>query len=186
MAILDFIKGLFKKEEDLAEKSVQKLMTLAQEERDRGIRDFLYQFCFDNAAKFVHEEMHRQGSPFVDLPRDHFFSEILLMNFWMVDKVFKKHMPGLAAKLHQRYFGTFTDATGAADGMAERFKTYYSEWDDYTGHQDLFGAKAGELLFHSTSGYPVPEVSFWIISYSDEAIKALKKIRKAYREAKIL
>ena len=186
MAILDFIKGLFKKEEDLTQKSVQKLMTLAPEERDRGTRDFLYQFCFDNAAKFVHEEMHRQGSPFVDLPRDHFFSEILLMNFWMVDKVFKKHKPALAAELHQRYFGMLPDAAGAAEGMAMRFKAYYCEWDDYSGHQDLFGEKAGELLFNSKSGYPGAEVSFWIISYADEGIKSLKKIRNAYREANLL
>jgi hypothetical protein len=186
MAILDFIKGLFKKEEDLAQKSVQKLMALAQEERDSGIRDFLYQFCFDNAAKFVHEEMHRQGSPFVDLPRDHFFNEILTMNFWMVDKVFKKHKPGLAAELHQRYFDLLPDAAEAAEVMVKRFKAYYDEWDDYSGHQDLFGMNAGELLFNSKSGYPGNVVSFWIISYADEAIKSLKKIRKAYTEANIL
>jgi hypothetical protein len=183
MAILDFIKGLFRKEEVLAKKSVQKLMTLAPEERGSGIGDFLYQFCFDNAAKFVYEEMHRKSSPFVKLSRDHFFSEILIMNFWIVDKVFKKHMPFLAAEFHHRYFGTLPDA---ADGMAKRFKIYYDDWDDYTGHQDLFGMKAGELIFDSNSDFPVPEVSFWIISYADEAIKSLKKIRKAYREANLL
>lgn len=186
MAILDFIKDLFKKEEDLVQKSVQELMTLAQEKRDSGIRNFLYQFCFDNAAKFVHEEMHRQGSPFVKLSRDHFFNEILIMNFWMVDKVFKKHKPGLAAQLHQRYFGMLPDAADRVADLAKRFKTYYNEWDDYTGHQDLFGIKAGELLFKSKFGYPWPEVSFWIISYADEAIKSLKKTRKAYRQAEIL
>ena len=36
------------------------------------------------------------------------------------------------------------------------------------------------------SGYPGAEVSFWIISYADEGIKTLKKIRKAYRDANIL
>lgn len=186
MAILDFIKGLFNKEGDLAQKSVQTLMNLTPEERNSGMRDFLYQFCFDNAAKFVHEEMHRKGSPFVDLPRDHFFSEMLIMNFWMVDKVFKKHKPGLAAELHQRYFGLLPEAADAAEVMAVRFKTYYSQWDDYSGHLDLFGMKVGELLFNSETGYSGPQVSFWIISYADEAVKALKKIRKAYREAKFI
>ena len=186
MAILDFIRGLFSKEEDLAQKSVQKLMSLAPEERDSGIRDFLYQFCFDNAAKFVHEELHRQGSPFVELPREHFFYEILIMNFWMVDKVFKKHKPGLAGQLHRRYFAVLPDIAEAVENMATRFKAYYNEWDDYSGHQDLFGMTAGEFLFNSKSGYAGHEVSFWIISYADEAVKALKKIRAAYREAKFI
>lgn len=183
MAILDFIKGLFIKQEEVAQKSVQEILTLAPEGRDNGVRDFFYQFCFDNAAKFVHEEMHRQGSPFVDLSRDHFFREILLMNFWMVDKVFKKHKPDLAAGLGRRYFALLPDA---AEGMVKRFNSYYNEWDDYSGHQDLFGMKVGELLFNSKSGYQVTEVSFWIISYSDEFITSLKKIRNTYREANLL
>ncbi|MHB8880050.1 MAG: hypothetical protein ACYC69_00915 [Thermodesulfovibrionales bacterium] len=186
MAILDFIKGLFKKEEALVKKSVQELMRLAPEERDSRIRDFLYQFCFDNAAKFVHEELHRAGSPFVCLPRDHFFNEMLLMNFWMVDKVFRKYKPGLAAELHLRYYGVLPNMPDRVSELARRFKTYYNEWDDYTGHQDLFGMKVGELLFGSKHGYSGTEVSFWVISYSDEAVTSLKKIRKAYRDAKFI
>ncbi|MBA4372158.1 MAG: hypothetical protein C0402_04790 [Thermodesulfovibrio sp.] len=186
MAILDFIKGLFKKEEELARKSADKLKALSLEERDREMSAFLYQCCFDNAAKFVHEELHRPGSPFVKLSREHFFNEILLVNFWAVDKVFRKYREGLAEKLHQHYYGVLPDAAERVADLAARFKTYNNEWDDYSGHQDLFGLKIGEMLFGSKDGYIVPEVSYWVISYADGYIKSLKKIRTAYKEAGII
>ncbi len=189
MAILDFIMGLFNKEEEQSEKSVQKLKALPPDERDDEIVAFLYQCCFDNAAKFVHEEMHRSGSHFKQLSRDHFFREMLMMNFWMVDKVFKKQKPELAVKLFQHYFGRSPGGACNPEELEKRIKSYYNYWDDYSGHQDLFGQKAAAFLFgaeNEGSGYSVPEVSFWIISYADEAVKSLKKIRNAYRQAELI
>lgn len=186
MAILDFIRGLFRKEEELARKSAEKLKSLQPEEREREMTAFLYQCCFDNAAQFVHEELHRPGSPFAKLSREHFFNEILLVNFWVVDKVFRKYREGLAEELHKHYFGILPDAEERGADLAARFKTYYNDWDDYSGHQDLFGLKIGEMLFGSKEGYSVPEVSYWIISYADGYMTSLKKIRTAYREAGII
>ncbi|TAN40969.1 MAG: hypothetical protein EPN25_05750 [Nitrospirae bacterium] len=186
MAISNLKKGLFIKEEDMAQKSVQVLMTLPPEERDSGVKEVLYKFCTESAEQFVQGEVQCQGSPFADLPRAHFFNEMLLINLWMIDKVFNKYKPELVAGIHQHYSGMPPDMPDRISGMARRFKTYHNEWDDYTGHQDLFGIKAGGLLFRSKNGYPVNEVSFRIISYSEESIAVLKKIRKAFREAKLI
>ena len=123
MAILDFIKGLFKKEEDLAQKSVQKLMTMTPEERDREQETFSISSALIMPRSSCTKKIHRQGSPFVDLPRDHFFYEILLMNFWMVDKVLRNIRPvRLTTELHQRYFGMLPEAAEAAEEHAKEIQ----------------------------------------------------------------
>ena len=137
----------------------------------------LYEIAFKDAAAFVYDGLRRPESPFSGLDRNIFFHEILIINFWMMGKVFSKYKKDIAAKMHLHYFGSLADITERNESLAPKFKTYYLCWDDYTGHHDEFGLKVGEALFGKEATYPDKTVSFWIITYTDDHLKKYRKIR---------
>jgi hypothetical protein len=182
--VIKRLKTLFGKGEVIKESEIKRLQAMPADEREKDMQSLLYETAFQNAATFVHDELRKSGL-FSRLGRDHFFQEILILNFWMMDKVFSKVRKDLAEKMHQHYFGCLPDIAERTAALSKKFKTYYAAWDDYTGHHDEFGKKAGEVLFGKEGTYPERQVSFWIISYADDSIKKYKKIRKAFREAEI-
>jgi hypothetical protein len=183
--VIKRLKTLFGKGQTIKETEIKRLKGLAADAREQDLQSLLYELAFQNAATFVHDELKKSGL-FSALERDHFFQEILIINFWMMDKVFSKLRKDLAGKMHHHYFGCLPDVAERVAALSEKFKTYYAAWDDYTGHHDEFGKKAGEALFGMGSTYPERQVSFWIISYADDSIKKYKKIRKTLREADII
>lgn len=183
--VIKRLKTLFGKGQAIKESEIKRLKAMPADEREKDLQSLLYETAFQNAAAFVHDELKKAGL-FSGLERNHFFQEILIMNFWMMDKVFSKARRDLAEKMHQHYFGCLPDVAERTVLLSRKFKTYYAAWDDYTGHHDEFGIKAGEALFGKEGTHPERQVSFWIISYTDESIKKYKQIRKALREADIL
>jgi hypothetical protein len=182
--VIERLKTFFGKGQPLTEAEIKRLKAVPAEERDTELRSLLYEVAFQNAATFVHDELKKKGL-FSGLERDHFFQEILMLNFWMMDKVFSKIRKDLAEKMHHHYFASLPDIADRTASLPKKFKTYYGAWDEYTGHHDEFGKKVCEALFGKGSAYPERQVSFWIISYADDSIKKYKKIRKALREAEI-
>jgi hypothetical protein len=183
--VIERVKTLFGKGQAIKETEIKRLKAIPIDERDADLRSVLYEIAFQNAATFVHDELKKRGL-FSGLERDHFFQEILMLNFWMMDKVFSKIRKDLAESMHHHYFGSLPDIAERTAALPKKFKTYYGAWDDYTGHHDEFGKKVCEALFGKESACPVKQVSFWIISYADDSIKKYKKIKKALREAGII
>ena len=183
--VIKRLKTLIGKGQVIKESELKRLKAMPADEREKDLQSLLYETAFQNAAAFVHDELKKSGL-FSGLGRDHFFQEILIMNFWMMDKVFSKIRKDLAERMHHHYFGCMPDIAERTALLSKKFKTYYSAWDDYTGHHDEFGIKVGEALFGKESKHPERQASFWIISYADDSIKKFKKIRKELREADIL
>jgi len=176
--VMKRLKSLFVKERGLKTDELQKLASLEGQERADELHALLYEYAFQNAARFVHDELRRHESPMKDLQRHLFFNEMLVINFWMVEKVFLHYLGSLAVKMHSHYFGTLPDIDERTVALQNRIKTYNLCWDEFTGHHDEFGLKVGEQLFTIDAEFPVKQVSFWIISYVDDSLKSFRSIRK--------
>ncbi|MBI5074124.1 MAG: hypothetical protein HZB62_02975 [Nitrospirae bacterium] len=165
---------------------IARLAALPSDQREQELRSLFYELAFKDAAAFVYDSLRRSESPFSGLERNAFFHEILIMNFWMMQKVFSKYMKDLAEKMHMHYFGSLSDISERKAALTPKLKAYSLCWDEFTGHHDEFGLKAGEILFGKGSSYPEKNVSFWIITYADDSIKKYKKARKQCLEAGLL
>ena len=185
--VIKRLKSLFSKESGLKSDDLQRLASLQDQQRADELHSLLYEFAFQNAAKFVHDELRRHESPFKGLQRDLFFNEILIMNFWMMEKVFLKYLgEKMAEKMHSHYFGSLPDIADRTAALPLKLKSYNLCWDEFTGHHDEFGIKVGETLFGKDSEFPVRQVSFWIISYADDSIKSFRNVRKQCLETGLI
>ena len=88
--------------------------------------------------------------------------------------------------MHSHYFGSLPDIAERRAALVSKMKDYNLCWDEFTGHHDEFGIKVGEMLFGKDSEFPVRQVSFWIISYADDSIKAFRNLRKQCLDAGLI
>jgi len=183
--VIDRLKKLVGKGPEIRKADLDRLVALPDDQRDDEIQSLLYELAFQNAVSFTYEEL-KKGGHFGKLERNTFFNEMLLVNFWMMKKVFSKYRPGIAERMHTHYFGSLPDREERTAVLADRIKAYNLCWDEYTGHHDEFGLKVGEILFGREAAVPEKTVSFWIISYTDGSIKKFKKVRKELLEAGLI
>ena len=186
MVIIRHVKKLLGRESPIKSADLDRLSAASGDHRETELRSLLYELAFHNSASFVYDELKKPDSVFSELERDAFFQEMLILNFWMMEKVFARHVENIAGTMHRHYFGSLPDIEKRAQTLMSRFKTYSLCWDEYTGHHDEFGLKAGQILFGREAGYAEKSVSFWIISYTDDSLKKFKKVRKALAERKII
>ena len=184
--VIEHLKKLIGKESLIKKADSARLTALPAEEREKELHSLFYELAFKDAAAFVYDNLRRSESPFSNLDRNIFFHEILIINFWMMRKVFSKHMHDIAEKMHVRYFGSLADIDERTVALKPKLKAYNLCWDEYTGHHDEFGLKVGEILFGKETKYPEKNVSFWIITYVDDSIKKYKKLRKQCLESGLI
>jgi len=184
--VIERLKKLMGKDSVIKKADINRLTAMQPEEREKELQSLFYELAFKDAAAFVYENLRRSDSPFSSLDRNLFFHEMLIMNFWMMQKVFSKYIKNLAEKMHIHYFGSLSDIDERSAALKPKLKTYNLCWDEYTGHHDEFGLKVGENLFGKDAQYPERNVSFWIITYTDDNIKKYKKVRKQCLEAGLL
>jgi hypothetical protein len=184
--VIKRLKTMLGKKEIIKKAEVERLKSLSGDHRESELQALLYELAFQNAASFVYDELKKGDSVFSGLERDAFFQEILIMNFWMMGKVFSKYIVQIAEKMHVHYFGTLSDYKERTASLKSRLTAYNLCWDEYTGHHDEFGLKVGEILFGKGACYPEKSVSFWIISYADDSIKRYKKAREQFRESGLI
>lgn len=184
--VIERLKKLIGKDSVIKKADVDRLKTLSSEQKEKELQSILYELAFKDAAAFVYENLRRSDSPFSKLDRNLFFHEMLIINFWMMRKVFSKYKHDIAEKMHAHYFGSLSDIAEKTAALAPKMKAYNLCWDDYTGHHDEFGLKVGENLFGKDVLYPEKNISFWIITYTDDSIKKYKKLRKQCLEAGLI
>ncbi|MBI5632045.1 MAG: hypothetical protein HZA15_00970 [Nitrospirae bacterium] len=184
--VIERLKKLIGKESVMKKADIDRLSAMPPEQKEQELQSLFYELAFKDAAAFVYDGLSRSESPFSSLDRNAFFHEILIMNFWMMQKVFSKYIKDLAEKMHMHYFGSLSDIAERKAALKPKLKTYSLCWDEYTGHHDEFGLKVGEILFGKGAAYPEKNVSFWIITYADDSIKKYKKARKQCLEAGLL
>jgi len=184
--VIKRLKQLIGKGSVIKKADIDRLTALPADQREKELQSMFYETAFKDAAAFVYDGLRRTESPFSGLERNAFFHEMLIINFWMMRKVFSKYMHDIAEIMHEHYFGSLSDIAERKAALKSKLKAYNLCWDDYTGHHDEFGLKVGEALFGKEAAYPEKTVSFWIITYTDDNIKKYMKIREQCLDAGLL
>jgi hypothetical protein len=182
--VLSRIKSFFQLEKGLNQEQLSALARLASEERLAELGVVLHDVCVKTAARFVEEEHRRADSPFRDLAKTDLFHEILVMNFWILESLFKGKRQALMDRVYRHYNNSFVwgwESSGKElmDSMRGKFKTYDKAWDDYSGHQDVFAGQAIGIIFGSKQIAEAPQAAFWLISYADQTMKDFAEIKRS-------
>lgn len=136
------------------------------------------------ATEFVREEFSRPESPFLSLDKYRFFHEITLLTFWAVMKVVGER-PHVIEKIHRNYSASFNLMEAFSenrDSLFRRYETHSTSWDDVWGHQDMLGLEIARNIFGNSEEFLRPDITFWLISYVDDAIKSFEGIKKRWTE----
>jgi hypothetical protein len=182
--MLNLIKSVFLREKGLPKAQVESLGTLPPGERLAGVGVVLHDLCVKTAARFVEEEHRRPDSPFRELPKTDLFHEMLVMNFWALERIFKGRRQPLMDQIYGRYSTSFvwgweSGRKELLESMRAKFKAYDTAWDDYSGHQDVFAREAIGIIFGRRQLVEAPQAAFWLICYADQTMKDFTEIGKS-------
>ena len=182
MGVLSKLRQIFIKEVGVEKDQLARLRQLPKDERNEEIGAILHERCVKAAAGFVQQELARQDSPFKELPKTDFFHEMLVLNFWIFEKLFDDKKRSIFDAMYSTYSSSFTWGWESShkellDSIREKHRRYHNNWDELTGHQDLFGEKVTGILFKATQGVPVAQTSYWIIDYTDRTLKKFQYIK---------
>jgi hypothetical protein len=182
MNILSKLRQIFLREKGLEKGQFARLRQLPKDERNAELGIILHERCVKAAAAFVQQELARQDSPFKELSKTDFFHEMLVLNFWIFEKLFDDKKRSILDAMYRTYSSSFTWGWESShkellDSIQEKHRKYHSNWDELTGHQDLFGEKVTEILFKTKEGVPVTQTSYWIIDYTDKTLKEFQYIK---------
>ncbi|HWR97626.1 MAG TPA: hypothetical protein VN317_04325 [Candidatus Methanoperedens sp.] len=182
--MLGRIKSFFVKEKGLSKEQVATLSRLPPDEGLAQLGIVLHDICVKKAAGFVEEQHHLAESPFRDLPKTDLFHEMLVLNFWVLEWLFKGQRPELMEHVFRHYNASFVWGWESShkellDSMRVKFKTYDRAWDDYSGHQDVFARQAIGIIFGDQNVAGAPQAAFWLITYADETMKEFAKVQES-------
>ena len=181
MGALDFIKGLLSGKERGLREQVRGIRSLSGADAERELGLILYNICVESASSFVNQELNRGDSPFRGLQKHRFFHEIALLTFWLAEKGVIGNRKNITEEIQRNYLKSINFHLAHDDGQDafhSRYKSYYSTWDDVTGHQDLFGMKAAGYIFEEIKEESNrPDITFWLIVYSDDTLKKLIRFK---------
>jgi hypothetical protein len=182
--MLSRIKSIFVKERGLPQARLEELGRLPPDERLAALAAALHDLCVKTAARFVEEEHRRPESPFRGLAKADLFHELLVMNFWILEWLFKGRRRELMEGVFRQYgtsfvWGLESGQKELLDSMRGKFSTYDKAWDEYSGHQDVFARQAIGIIFGDQNVAGAPQAAFWLITYADQTMKDFTPLRKA-------
>jgi hypothetical protein len=182
--VLKRIRSLLTREKGLSEAQMTALSRVPPDTRLAELGVVLHDLCVKSAERFVREEHRRGESPFRDLPKSDLFHEMLVLNFWVFEWLFKGKRQALMDLLYRRYTVSFVWGRGSSrqelmDSVRGRFRTYDQAWDDYSGHQDVFARQVIGIIFEGRPIAAAPQAAFWLISHTDRTMKDFAEIKKS-------
>ncbi|MCI0469534.1 MAG: hypothetical protein L0Y62_05650 [Nitrospirae bacterium] len=177
MGIVKSIKKAFRKDGLVQERQLKTLQGLTKEQAEKRLGIILHELCVKYAVDFVKEQLNMGDTPFKGVSKSRFFHEVMLINFWMTDKVLGEKGKAVMDEIVRNYSGAF-HISGVSGDIPDRFSAYYNSWNEHTGHHDEFGIKASRNIFGRESDIPFAQASFWIISYADKTVKAITEFKK--------
>lgn len=185
MGIGGFIKKVFNIKDSSCNELFKNLKGLPEERAKEELSLLLHDICVSKASDFVDEEMNKRESPFRGSQRNIFLHEMVVVNYWIVDKVVSGKKREITAELHKNYHNSFNPGKAFEDNSAflsGRYKTYYDTWNDDTGNQRDFGLKAAEHIFGgSREDRLMDTAAFWIVFYTDGMMKNFLNMRQDWR-----
>jgi len=153
-----------------------------------GLGGLVHRLCVEYAADFVQEQLRRgPNSHFSGLDRGRFFHEMLILDYWLADRVVGGKDKSLLGEMQRQYLSSFHHLSGAEGNgdlahVEERFRAFSDTWDDVTGHQDIFAEKFAEYLFAGDMNFDGPSVAFWVITHACEVDKKVRDFRLICKE----
>ena len=180
--VLSRIKSLFVQDGGLDKEQVVALTRLPPEMRLAQLGAVLHEICVKSAARFVEEEHHRADSPFRNLPKSDLFHEMLVINFWIFERLFQGKRSALTDHLYRHYSTSFVWGRESSrkellEAMRGKFKAYDKAWDDYSGHQDAFAREAIGIIFGGEQITEEPQAAFWLISHADRTMNGFARVK---------
>jgi hypothetical protein len=184
MDLLSQIKTFFVPEKGLTKAQMSALCRFPPDNRLAELGVVLHDLCVKSAARFVEVEHRRADSPFRDLPKSDLFHEILVMNFWIFEWLFKGRKQALMDNLYRQYHASFVWGWESSDkelldALRGKFRTYDKSWDDYSGHQDMFARQAIGIIFGGKEVAAAPQAAFWLICHADRTMKEFAAVKKS-------
>lgn len=182
--MLGRIMSIFLKERGLPKPLMEELAKLPPAELLTALAGELLELSVKAAARFVEEEHRRADSPFRGLAKADLFHEMLVMNFWALEWLFKGKRQELMEGVYRHYGSSFiwgleSGQEELLESMRGKFRTYDKAWDELSGHQDVFARQAIGIIFGDQNVAAAPQAAFWLITYADEAMKAFASIKKS-------
>ena len=153
---------------------LRKIKAVPEGVRMERLGGVLHHLCVEYAAGFVQEQLRRgKDSQFLELDKGRFFHEMLLLNYWLVDRVMGGRDKTLLNEIQKQYLLSFHHLSGmeGPDDLThlhERFAAFSDTWDDLTGHLDIFAEKFAQYLFAGEKNYHLPSVAFLVITHATD------------------
>jgi len=113
---------------------------------------------------------------------------MVIVNYWITDKVLADKKKTIMEHLHNNYFKYFhiKDIETEKDCLLnDRYAVYHLNWDEDIGDHKGFGLKVAENIYGKGNEHPGEIASFWIIFYTASTIKKFEDFRSALKSAKI-
>ena len=184
--VTTLIKKIFSTNNSSSTGRLKKIKNLPEEQMRKELGMFFYETCLHHAVGFVTEELSKGDSPFRAISRHTMLNEILIVNFWLVEKVVARKNKALMDELHIAYAAHRSGADGQAPHLLEeKYRAYHESWNDFTGHHDQFGMKASQYIFGDNRKIPFAQTGFWLISYTHDTMKIFQGIKKSCRKMEI-
>lgn len=186
MGFIDRIRKQLEKKK-WVEKRLEEIKGLRGRDLELKMGHFLFDLSIQKATEFVREEFSRSESPFLNVDKYRFFHEITILTFWVVRKVIGGN-PAVVEEIHRNYIQSFNlmeTFSETRDSLMRRYETYSNSYDDVWGHQDLLGLEIARYIFGNREEILRPDVTFWLISYVDDAIKSFEGIKKRWSDKNI-
>jgi hypothetical protein len=158
------------------------LKTAPEDRLPETVGYVFYDLALRYASGFVRDEIARSESPFLEVPQEKLFHEVMILNIWIVQRTINKNKMKILDHIRTLY-ASCSMCAGKKDVVLQeidsRCETYNQSWNDFTGFQDEFGKRAAENIFGKDVEIPYEQVTFWIIFYAD---RIMQKFKKAKRE----
>jgi len=182
--LLKRIRSLLTQKKGLSEAQLTALSRVPPDNRLAELGVVLHDLCVRTAERFVQEEHRRAESPFRDLAKSDLFHEMLVLNFWVFEWLFKGKKPALMDHLYRHYTVSFVWGRESThqelmDSVRGKFRTYDQAWDEYSGHQDVFARQVIGIIFGGQQIAAAPQAAFWLISHTDRTMKDFAEIKKS-------
>ena len=188
MGFFSTIKRIFTGGDAAHKALIRELKGLPKDKLPEASGAGLHNLCLKYATTFVHEELNKPDSPFKNSHKSNFLQEMVIVNYWIVDKVLACKKKIIMEHLHNNYFKSFHVKDVEIEKnrlLNDRYAIYHQNWDDDIGDHKEFGLKVAENIYGEGKEYPGEIASCWIIFYTDSTIKKFENLRSALKSAKI-
>lgn len=108
------------------------------------LAEMLYYYAKKDSFNYVHNEVHRENSPFKNADTNIFIHERLIIIFWIIDAFFADKKHKLTGGIHKQYFSDL-DIINEQERVQEkisfilsRYKEYYDAYSDKAGSEQHF------------------------------------------------